>query len=108
MLHYLKGLSPKALGKAQCSHEVTQVTDKSKKLFLHITDVSVLLWIGSLLESEEKDSFSAYFLIFLLLSVMSLEGSLLQPRAFTIRYPSWHEEFQPVSPVLEGLQLGLD
>lgn len=36
-LHYLKGLWPKALGKAHCSREVTQVTDKSKKLCLHIT-----------------------------------------------------------------------
>lgn len=36
-MHYLKGLWPKALGKTHSPHEITQVTDKSKKLFLHIT-----------------------------------------------------------------------
>lgn len=82
-------------------------SQKQRLVSPYYIGVSVLPWIGLLLESEETDSFSAYFKSTSALS--DVPGRLhCRPELLLFGTQAGTRKFQPVSPVLEGSQLSLD
>lgn len=80
---------------------------KQKIVSPYYIGVSVLPWVAVLLESEETDPFSAYFKSTSAFS--DVPGRLYcRPELLLLGTQAGTRKFQPVSPTLEGLQLGLD